>query len=188
MSCSHLTTSSSNNFQLIINNALKAYEKHTKKDLLAHPLASQLQNCNSPAAILAILQQQAQGPDQSGSGNDRWTKFLNPTINVLYTFSATLGEGVGLVSLRTRTCLRYEFMSYTYGRYSHRQKSYLLALVSFFWCALFLISLRSQYNAYISQAAKDVREGQDNLVDAFERIESFSDVSRSTPKCRRPPK
>jgi hypothetical protein len=31
----------------------------------------------------------------------------------------------------------------------------------------------SQYNVYISQAAKDVQGGQDNLVDAFERIESF---------------
>jgi hypothetical protein len=33
--------------------------------------------------------------------------------------------------------------------------------------------LRGQYNAYISQAAKDVRGGQVMLVDAFERIESF---------------
>ena len=106
MSHSHLTASSSNNFQLVFNNALKAYEKRTKKDLLAHPLASQLQACDSPAAILAILQLQVQGLDQSRSGDDRWTKWLDPTINVLYTFSATLGEGVGLVSLRTRTCLR----------------------------------------------------------------------------------
>ena len=110
MSHSHLTASSSNNFQLIFNNALKAYEKHTKKDLLAHPLASQLQACDSPAAILAILQLQVQGLDQPRSGDDRWTKWLDPTINVLYTFSETLGEGVGLVSLRTRTCLRSVFI------------------------------------------------------------------------------
>ena len=35
------------------------------------------------------------------------------------------------------------------------------------------ISPRVQYNAFVSQAAKDVRGGQDILVDAFERIESF---------------
>ena len=35
------------------------------------------------------------------------------------------------------------------------------------------ISPRVQYNAFVSQAAKDVRGGQDNLVDAFERIKSF---------------
>jgi hypothetical protein len=102
MSHSHLTaTSSSNNFQLIINNALKAYEKRTKKDLLAHPLASQIQACNSPGAILAILQQQIQGQDQSRSSDDRWTKWLDPTVNILYMLSATLGEGAGLISLRT---------------------------------------------------------------------------------------
>jgi hypothetical protein len=131
MSHSHLTASSSNNFQLIFNNALKVYEKHTRKDLLAHPLASQIQACNSPSAILAILQQQVQGLDQSRSGDDRWTKWLDPTINVLYTFSATLGEGVGLVSLRKQNCLGYALKSYIYDRYSHQQKLYLLALVFF---------------------------------------------------------
>ncbi|KAI9448979.1 hypothetical protein BJY52DRAFT_1228040 [Lactarius psammicola] len=35
--------------------------------------------------------------DQSQRDDERFTKWLNPTINVLYTFSTTLGEGVGLV-------------------------------------------------------------------------------------------
>ena len=101
MSHSHLTASSSSNFQLIINNALKAYEKRTKNDLLAHPLAAQLQACDSPGAILAVLQQQVQGLDQSRSSDDRWTKWLDPTVNVLFSLSETLGEGVGLVCLKT---------------------------------------------------------------------------------------
>jgi hypothetical protein len=101
MSHSHPTTTtatSSSNFQLIFNNALKAYEKRTKKDLLAHPLAAELQICNSPSAILAILHQQVQGLDPSPSGDDRWTKWLDPTVNVLHTLSETLGEGASLVS------------------------------------------------------------------------------------------
>jgi hypothetical protein len=101
MSHSPLATSSSAKFQLLINNALKAYEKRTRKDLLAHPLAIQLQACNSPADILTILQQQVQGLDQSRSSNDRWTKWLDPTVSVLYALSETLGEGVALVSLKT---------------------------------------------------------------------------------------
>jgi hypothetical protein len=100
MSHSQLTPASSSNFQLIINNALEAYKKRTKNDLLAHPLAHQLQACDSPGAILAILQQQAQGMDQSRT-DDRWTKWLDPTVNVLFAFSATLGTGVGLVCSRT---------------------------------------------------------------------------------------
>ena len=101
MSHSHLTAASSSSFQLIMENALESYKKRTKKDLLAHPLASQLQACDSPAAIIAVLQQQAQEPDQSRSGDDQWSKWLVPTVNILYSISETLGEGVGLVSLQT---------------------------------------------------------------------------------------
>jgi hypothetical protein len=100
MSRSNSTVSSSN-FQLIINNALKEYEKRTKQDLLAHPLASQLQACDSPSAILNVLHQQVQGPDQARRNDDRWTKWLDPTVNILYALCDTLGEGVGLVCLKT---------------------------------------------------------------------------------------
>ena len=82
------------NFQLIINNALKDYEKRTKENLFLHPLASQLQSCNSPGDIIAILQQQIL--HQSRSTDERCTKWLDPTIHVLLTFSQTVGT-VGLV-------------------------------------------------------------------------------------------
>ena len=98
MSHSTSTAASSSNFQQIINNALKAYEKCVKIDLLTHALVFELQACNSPAAILTILQQQVEGPDQSRS---RWTRWLVPTVKVLYTFSAILEERAGLVSIRT---------------------------------------------------------------------------------------
>lgn len=101
MSHSHPSTASSSNFQLILNNALKAYKKRTKKDLHAHPLATQLQSCNSPGAILALLQQQVRGVDQSRSSDDRWTKWLDPTVNVLFALTVTLGGVVGPVCLRT---------------------------------------------------------------------------------------
>ncbi|KAI0263877.1 hypothetical protein BGY98DRAFT_1182025 [Russula aff. rugulosa BPL654] len=91
------TDPSSSNFQLILNNALKAYEKRTKKDLLAHPLAAELQNCDSPTKILDVLYQQVQGLEQLQSSDDRWTKWLDPTVNVLYMLSETLGEGIRLV-------------------------------------------------------------------------------------------
>jgi hypothetical protein len=86
---------SSANFQPIFNAALKAYEKKTKNDLLAHPLATQLQACDSPDDILAILQDRVKQLDKSRS--ERLSRWLNPTINVLFAFSAALGAGVGLV-------------------------------------------------------------------------------------------
>jgi len=101
MSHTHSPGPSSPNFQLIFNNALRAYEKHTKNDILSHPLAAQLQACQSPSSILAVLQQQVQGLDQTRASDERLTKWLEPTVNVLYAFSETIGEGVGLVCLRT---------------------------------------------------------------------------------------
>ena len=90
--------SSSSNLQAIFYASMKEYEKKTKKDLLAHPLMSQLQTCNSPADILAILRTQAQQFEQSTSSDDKLTRWLNPTVNVLYAFSSALGAGVGLVN------------------------------------------------------------------------------------------
>ena len=117
MSDSHLAATSISNFQLIINNALEEYEQCTKNDRHAHPLAPQLQACDSPGAIFAILQQQVQGLDQSRS-DDRWTKWLDPTINVLLAFSSTLGARVGLVCLRTCAYSRSALL-YLFSRYSH---------------------------------------------------------------------
>ena len=91
--------SKASNFQLVFNTALKAYEKKTKRDLLAHPLASQLQSCDSPASILAVLQSQVDDLEQARKSDERLTKWLGPTISVLLAFSDTLGEGVSLVSI-----------------------------------------------------------------------------------------
>ena len=95
-------TTASSNFKHIFETALKAYQKRTKQDLTTHPLASQLQECDSPADILTILQDQVDQFIQTRRGNDadeRLKNWLNPTISVLYAFSATLGAGVGLVNL-----------------------------------------------------------------------------------------
>ena len=83
---------SPSNFQLLINTALDTYKKRTKNDLCDHPLAAELQACDSPTSIIAVLKQQL---DQSRS-DERWTKWLDPTIHVLLTFSQTVGT-VGLV-------------------------------------------------------------------------------------------
>jgi hypothetical protein len=93
------TTTSSSNFKVIFERALKAYQKTTKQDLSAHPLASQFQVCDSPAAILTMLQGQVDLFIQSRTGSERLKNWLNPTISVLYAFSATLGGGVGLVNV-----------------------------------------------------------------------------------------
>ncbi len=95
------TATSSTKFETIFTAALKAYKKQTKKDIASHPLATQLKSCDSSSAILAVLRTQVQAFDQSHSTDERWTKWLDPTVNVLYAFSATLGNGVGAVNCET---------------------------------------------------------------------------------------
>jgi hypothetical protein len=92
-------SSSESRFQAIFQAALKSYQKQTKKDLLTHPLASQLQSCESTTAILAILHDQVREFEKNSDDNERLTKWLGPTVNVLNAFSAAASAGVSLVCL-----------------------------------------------------------------------------------------
>ncbi len=95
------TSTSSADFQTVFSAALHAYKKQTKQDIASHPLAAQLQSCDSSSAILAVLRAQVQAFDQSQTAHEKLTKWLDPTVNVLYAFSATLGNSVGLVNCET---------------------------------------------------------------------------------------
>ena len=92
-------STASSRFQSIFYAALKTYEKQTKKDLIVHSLASKLQSCDSTSAILDLLKDQVREFDQAHSGDERLTNWLNPTVNVLFAFSAAISGGVSLVSL-----------------------------------------------------------------------------------------
>ena len=137
MSYARHTSTSSSNFQLIFNNALKAYERRTKKDLLAHPLAAQLQACNSHSSVLIVLQQQVQELNRSQNSDERLTKWLDPTVKVLYTLSETLGEGVSLV-YPVISNPRFVF-SYAFYRYSRPRKRSLPGSVFSFRCVSLLL-------------------------------------------------
>ena len=93
----HTSVVSSSHFHLIVIRSLKTYKERTKKDLFAHPIAAQLRACNSPGAILFVLQQQVQARNQSQYSHERLTDRLDRTVNILYAFSRALG----LVCFRT---------------------------------------------------------------------------------------
>ena len=88
-------------FETTFSTALKAYKNQTKKDIVSHPLSTQLESCDSASAILAVLRTQVQAFDQSQGSDDKWMKWLDPTVNVLFAFSATLGNGVSVVNSET---------------------------------------------------------------------------------------
>lgn len=88
-----------------------AYTKKTKKDIFSHPLASRLRGCDSPAAIIAVLQEGQL--DGSWGGEEILAKFLNPTVNVICAYSQVLGGGIGSVNI---PLMCREFWSDTYGQ------------------------------------------------------------------------
>ena len=118
------TSSTSPNFEMIFTAALNAYNKQTKKDITSHPLSIQLQSCDSPTAILAVLRSQVQAFDNSQKADEKLTKWLDPTVNVLYAFSATLSNGVGLV--RCAKFARYLPPDLCDHRYSPHRIQFLL--------------------------------------------------------------
>jgi hypothetical protein len=86
------------NFTAIFNAAENEYQSVTGKPLDTHPFATQLDSCDSPEAISNFLQTRAQAFSKFREGDEKLMAWLNPTVNILITFSATLGVGIGLVS------------------------------------------------------------------------------------------
>ena len=99
-SSSTSTSTSRSNFVSIFNAALESYKRKTKRDLASHPLLPSLQSCDSPEAILTVLREQIPVLSQSQNADDGLTKWVTPTVNVLYAFSAMLGQGVGSVNIK----------------------------------------------------------------------------------------
>jgi hypothetical protein len=101
MSAVPSTSTSLSNFACIFNAALEKYNRETKQDLANHPLLPKFESCDSPDAILAALREHWQPPEfnQSQNSDDALTKWVAPTVNVLCSFSATLGGAVGLVNI-----------------------------------------------------------------------------------------
>ena len=95
------TSTSQSNFAAIFNASLESYKRKTKKDLASDPLLPSLQTCDSPEAVLTVLRDQVPAFNQSQNANDGLTKWVGPTVNVLHSFSGTVGHHVGLVSIKT---------------------------------------------------------------------------------------
>jgi hypothetical protein len=86
-------------WQFIFEAALQSYERQTGTKLVSHPLARQLEDCNSVESITAVLQEQACSFSQFRRDGDKAMGSLTSAVHVLYALSTstTLGEGIGLV-------------------------------------------------------------------------------------------
>ena len=112
MSTAPSTSTSHSDFAPIFNAALESYKRKTKKDLAEHPLLPSLQSCNSAEDIIAVLREQGPVSSESQSTDNGLTKWVAPTVNVVYAFSATIGQGAGLVNITQLPCNNSRFNTY----------------------------------------------------------------------------
>ena len=86
--------------QVLFEAALQDYERQTGIPLAKHPLAEQLQNCDSVESVTAVLREQTQAFSDF-RGRDKVMGLLKNAVSVLYKLSATadLGQAIGLVRL-----------------------------------------------------------------------------------------
>ena len=91
---------STENFTAIFGVAASEYQRVTGKPLDTHPFATQLDKCDSPQSFSNVLRMQAQalGAFRKGDKKLELMTWLDPIVHILFTFSATLGEGIGIVS------------------------------------------------------------------------------------------
>ena len=88
----------SSHLHVLFDAALLEYEKQTGIALATHPLAGQLQNCDSVDSVTAVLCEQTQAFSEF-RGNDKVLKPLKKVVSILYKLSAAVnfGHDIGLV-------------------------------------------------------------------------------------------
>jgi hypothetical protein len=95
-------SSLSSNSRILFDAALQDYKDETGNILTDHPIAKQLETCESVNSITAILQEQARSFRGFKENDGRLMKALNSSVDVLCSpsISSALNEAIGLVVRR----------------------------------------------------------------------------------------
>jgi len=94
------TTTSSTNFQSILDAALLSYATQTGIDITKHPSADKLQHCHSPEDVIRVLLERETAFKNYREKYHKLIDFLRPVVKVVQAFSGILAEAAGLVSSR----------------------------------------------------------------------------------------
>lgn len=84
---------------MLFEAALQDYEKQTEIALIKHPLAEQLQSCDSVESVTTVLCDQTQAFSKF-RGKEKVTKSLKNTVSLLYKLSSTADFGQGICLVR----------------------------------------------------------------------------------------
>jgi len=98
-------------FQLIID-ALNDYANLTGIDLSQNPFAEKLTQCNTPDAVLYLLQERESAFNEYRDGNRGLINCLSPAVRVLHAFAGLLGEAANLVRKNESTLCIFHLNSF----------------------------------------------------------------------------
>ncbi|KAH8983529.1 hypothetical protein EDB92DRAFT_2106268 [Lactarius akahatsu] len=84
------------NFQSILN-ALDKYAEQTGINLNQNPFADKIKGCESPNAVLLLLQDNLKAFKDYRDQNRKFIDCLSPVVQFVHAFSGVLGETAGLV-------------------------------------------------------------------------------------------
>jgi len=119
---------STSNFATIFEAASSRYKTLTGQDLGTHPFAVALESYNSPDSVLEVFGKQAQTFHRFRKGDGKLIAYLTLIVNMLFTLSATLEEGIDLVSYGFLNILM--FVRALFLSHSRPRRGFSLELVS----------------------------------------------------------
>ncbi|SRR6266571_2936463 len=100
------------NFQLILDAADK-YAEQTRINLKDNPFADKIKDCDSPDAVLLLLQENLKAFKDYRDQNRKFIDCLSPIVQFVHAFSGILGEAAGLVSREQSFLSLYIFYSFS---------------------------------------------------------------------------
>ena len=111
---------STSDFIVMFGLALRQYSTLTGQDLQEHPYVKVFDNCDSHGDVLDFFRREVQVFEHLQGGDESLIRSIAYAVHDLYSFSVTLGEGIGLIVSNygsTFTCSKYLSVSH-----SHPQK------------------------------------------------------------------
>ena len=85
--------SGSSHFQVLFDAAFRDFEIQTGKTLANHPLAEELQNCNSVESLTTVLCEQIEASSEI-KGKDKVLKHVKNVLSVLHKLSSDSNLGL----------------------------------------------------------------------------------------------
>jgi hypothetical protein len=124
------TTSTSTNFEALFEAALAKFTKCTGTDLRNHPIATLIDTCTSPDAILAIFQEQSLAFHEFKNGDPLLIGRLEPIVDALHAISTNAALRNGASFVRSRPLRGFVVITHVYLRHFRLQILFFMELAS----------------------------------------------------------